>query len=55
MLLLTSSPLLLPMQMSLLDSFQDFVRAICSAEIPGNFEGMWVKRCQGRPMEKHFV
>jgi hypothetical protein len=40
MLLLTSGLLLLPMQMSLLDSFQDFVRAICSVEIPGNFEGM---------------
>jgi hypothetical protein len=42
MLLLTSSPLLFPMQMSLLDNFQDFVRAIRSAEIPGNFEGIQI-------------
>jgi hypothetical protein len=55
MLLLTSSPLLFPMQMSLLDNFQDLVRAICSVEIPGIFEGMWVKRCQGRLMKKHLI
>jgi hypothetical protein len=40
MLSLTSSPLSFQMQMSLLDSFQDFVRAICSVEIPGNLRDM---------------